>query len=277
MRTAIISNSKFREKISDDLVLRQLLIEYGIESEIISWEEENDYDFYDNYILRSVWGYQDKYNDFKKWLNFMENKKLFNSSKIIRDNIRKNIQFSILDKYNIPHVETLFTSDIGIIDEADSKVIKPIISGSGRNTFVINRDNKERIALIYEQLLQTEDNGIMIQPKMNIDDGEYACVFIDGIYCYSMLRFPGIFGKKQKPVYLDSIPNNVSILANKVADIPEYEDCLYMRVDIIVNEDKAYIMEVELAEPDLMMKYIPNEQVKRSSVNKLVKRLECIR
>jgi uncharacterized protein YkvS len=77
-----------------------------------------------------------------------------------------------------------------------------------------------------------------------------------------MLRFPGIFAKKQRPLVIKVVPKEIMKLAISVSNIPEFKDYLYMRVDIVNNHSKPLIMEVELAEPDLLTKYINNEEIK---------------
>ena len=99
-----------------------------------------------------------------------------------------------------------------------------------------------------------------------IENGEYSIIFINGENTHNMIRYPGIFSKKEKPHLVRDVSPNVLKLANLVRDIPEYSGVLYMRVDI-VGSDNPVIMEVELAEPDLLTKYIDFED----PINKLAK------
>ena len=69
----IVSNDKYINKIQEDLALKKALEEDGCISEIISWENEQiDYSKYDCLVLRSVWGYHNKYREFKKWLTMLK-------------------------------------------------------------------------------------------------------------------------------------------------------------------------------------------------------------
>lgn len=79
----------------------------GYDAEIISWEDSNyKITDYSAIILRSVWGYQNKYSEFKKWL--LKVKELgipmFNNPDIILDNIKKDKQFEILKNNDIPFI-----------------------------------------------------------------------------------------------------------------------------------------------------------------------------
>ncbi len=278
-KIGIVSCNEWQGKIKEDLFLQQALQEQGVEGEIISWEDQDiDYSKYDALILRSVWGYQHKYKEFKEWLLRIkkENIKLFNNPDQILKNIRKNIQFAYLVNNDIPHIPTIIIKreeDLDtLLETVTTGVIKPIISGSGNNTFLVSDPNLDKEHL--KELLQIEDNGLMYQPFIEgIKDGEYACIYISNESSHNMLRFPGIFSEKDKPKYLESIPEEVKRLADRVASLPDYQDALYLRIDIVINNGIPTIMEVELAEPDLLFKYIPDEEIRKDKVTNFAKKL----
>lgn len=283
-KIGIVSCDKWKDKIKEDLLLQKELIKNGIDAEIISWQNNDiDYSEYNCLILRSVWGYQDCYEQFREWLLFVKanNLALFNDVNIILDNIKKDVQFEILKKYNIPYIPTTIIKesiDWNKLNFYGQKfVIKPIISGSGNNTykFDLNEDVDEIIRQKYETILQQADNGLMIQPFVSgINNGEFSCIFIDGINTHNMLRFPGVLGEKKRAQYLTTVPESVLELATKVSNIPEFSGYLYARIDIVLENNKPYIMEVELTEPDLLIKYISDEEIQGQVLNKLVKKVE---
>ena len=283
-KIGIVSCDKWKDKIKEDLLLQKELIKNGIDAEIISWQNnEINYDKYNCLILRSVWGYQDCYEKFKEWLLFVKsnNITIFNDVNIILDNIRKDVQFEILKKYSISYIPTTIIRDSIDWNKLDfygkKIVIKPIISGSGNNTyqFDLKEEIDNGIREKYETILQQSDNGLMIQPFVSgIINGEYSCVFIDGINTHNMLRFPGILGEKRRAEYLTTVPKSVLDLAIQVSKIPEFSGYLYARIDIVLENNKPYIMEVELTEPDLLIKYISDEEIQGQVLNKLVKKIE---
>lgn len=281
-KVAIVSCDKWKNKITEDLLLKQELIKSNISTEIISWEDKAiDYSKFDCLILRSAWGYQDKYLEFKQWLQMIKNKNtlLLNCPDIIINNIQKDKQFNILKKNNIPFINTnfVYTEEdlLKNIDSTPFAVIKPIISGSGENTYLIKQEKLPNLRNILNQLNRVfvqNDNGIMIQPYINgIENGEYACVFIDGINTHNMLRFPGVFSEKKRPIYLSSIPCSVKKMAYDVSKLEEFSGYLYMRVDIVLQDGNPMIMEVELAEPDLLFKYIENDNIRNQGIKLLSK------
>ena len=259
----------------------------GYDAEIISWEDSNcEITDYSAIVLRSVWGYQNKYSEFKNWL--LKIKELgipvFNNPDIILDNIRKDRQFEILKNNDIPFINTEFIYNMddlySCINDNSLSVVKPIISGSGENTFIIDKEKQKstvtlnELERIYSKTLLESDNGIMVQPFIeSIENGEFSCIYIDGKNTHNMLRYPGIFASKKKPVFLPSLPEEVSELSEKVSLLEEYKDYLYMRVDIVLHNNTPLIMEVELAEPDLLFKYIENEKVREDNMSYFSKRL----
>lgn len=283
-KVGIVSCDKWKNKIKEDLLLQKELIKHGIDAEIISWQNSKiNYNEYNCLILRSVWGYQDCYEKFKEWLLFVKaiNLTLFNDVNIIMDNIRKDVQFEILRKYSISYIPTTIIKesiDWNKLDFYGKKfVVKPIISGSGNNTykFDLNEEIDEIIRKKYEIILQQSDNGLMIQPFVSgINNGEYSCIFIDGINTHNILRFPGVLGEKKRAEYLTTVPKSVLNLATQVSNIPEFSGYLYARIDIVLENNRPYIMEVELTEPDLLIKYISDEEIQGQVLNKLVKKVE---
>ena len=164
-----------------------------------------------------------------------------------------------------------------------SYVFKPTISGSGENTYLVTNSNdksipntiqKEDIVKIYNKMLyDNSDCKIMIQPFiLEISNGEYSCIFIDGKLTHTMLRFPNIFHEKRKPYLVDNAPDSIIQLARVVERIKEFNNYLYMRVDMVLVNGKAKIMEVELTDPDLLTKYINDSNVKSNVIKTFAKK-----
>lgn len=164
-------------------------------------------------------------------------------------------------------------------------VVKPTISGSGENTYLTNYQmnnnipnmiSSSDILMTFEPLLKKNlDCGIMFQPYISeINEGEYSCIFIDGELTHTMLRFPAIFHEKKRPYLISDVPKKILKLANKVQNIPEFSNYLYMRVDMVLVDNEAKIMEVELAEPDLLTKYIDDSQKQTEVIKTLAKKIE---
>ena len=292
-KVGIVSCDKWIGKLEEDNNLKNALINLGIDAKIISWQqplEEN----YDLLVLKSVWGYQNFYKEFKNWLLYVKNNNipLVNGVDMVLNNVMKDIQFNILEKNNVDFIDTIFLDqpkllNRNIFEMLDDKsyVFKPTISGSGENTYLVMNSNdksvpntiqKEDIVKIYNKMLDdNSDCKIMIQPFISeINNGEYSCIFIDGELTHTMLRFPNIFHEKRRPYLVDDVPDSIIQLARVVERIKEFNNYLYMRVDMVLVNGKAKIMEVELADPDLLTKYIDDSNVKSNVIKTFAKKIE---
>ena len=108
-KIAIVSCDKWVGKLEEDNNLKTALINEGMDARIISWQQPLD-EKYDLLILKSVWGYQNYYDEFKKWLIYIKNNNisLLNNPDIILNNVMKDIQFGILNNNNIDYIDTIF-------------------------------------------------------------------------------------------------------------------------------------------------------------------------
>lgn len=292
-KVGIVSCDKWIDKLEEDNNLKNALINLGIDAKIISWQQPLE-EKHDLLVLKSVWGYQNYYKEFKNWLLYVKNNNipLANGVDMVLNNIMKNIQFNILEKNNVDFIDTIFIDQSkllnkNIFDMLDDKsyVFKPTISGSGENTYLVTNSNdksipntiqKEDIVKIYNKMLDdNSDCKIMIQPFISeINNGEYSCIFIDGKLTHTMLRFPNIFHEKRRTYLVNDAPDSIIELARVVERIKDFNNYLYMRVDMVLVNGKAKIMEVELADPDLLTKYIDDSNVKSNVINTFAKKIE---
>lgn len=292
-KVGIVSCDKWIDKLEEDNNLKNALINLGIDAKIISWQQPLE-EKYDLLVLKSVWGYQNYYKEFKNWLLYVKNNNipLANGVDMVLNNIMKDIQFNILRKNNVDFIDTIFLDQSellnkNIFDMLDDKsnVFKPTISGSGENTYLVtnfsdksipNTIQKEDIVKVYNKILDdNSDCKIMLQPFISeINKGEYSCIFIDGKLTHTMLRFPNIFHEKRRPYLVNDVPDSIIELAKVVEKIKDFNNYLYMRVDMVLVNDNAKIMEVELADPDLLTKYIDDSNVKSDVIKTFAKKIE---
>ena len=292
-KVGIVSCDKWIDKLEEDNNLKNALINLGIDAKIISWQQPLE-EKHDLLVLKSVWGYQNYYKEFKNWLLYVKNNNipLANGVDMVLNNIMKNIQFNILEKNNVDFIDTIFLDQSKLLNrnifemlDDKSYVFKPTISGSGENTYLVTNSNdksipntiqKEDIVKIYNKMLDdNSDCKIMIQPFISeINNGEYSCIFIDGKLTHTMLRFPNIFHEKRRTYLVNDAPDSIIELARVVERIKDFNNYLYMRVDMVLVNGKAKIMEVELADPDLLTKYIDDSNVKSNVIKTFAKKIE---
>lgn len=270
-KIAIISCDKWVGKVKEDELLKFELNKLFVDVDIISWQDKSvDYSKYDAVVIRSLWGYQDYIEDFIEYLDKLkkDNVKVFNNVDILKDNLNKYEQFKILDKYEIPHIDTFFLKEneidkIGKISkEYKDLVVKPIISGSGNNTFIISDTiNKNNISVNevkgkFDGVLNNINNYLMVQPFVKeINEGEISVVLIDNKVSHIIIRNTSIFNDNGSisVVGLDIMDDKMKSIVDRCTKIKEYNDALYMRVDLVKIADDYKVMELELVEPQLFL------------------------
>ena len=287
-RVAIVSCDKWVGKVKEDELLKFELNKLFVDVDIISWQDKSiDYSKYDALIIRSLWGYQDYIDEFIKYLDYLKKEKItvYNDIQILKDNLNKYEQFKILDKYKIPHIETFFlkSNELDEVGKINKKykdlVLKPIISGSGNNTFIISdtiKKNNIKVTEVkgkFNGVLNDINNYLMVQPFVKeIDDGEISVVLINNEISHIVVRNTSVFNDKGSIMVLDldSMNDKMKSIVDRCSNIKEYKDALYMRVDLVKIDDDYKVMELELVEPQLFLGF-------RKTKKELVKFAKAIR
>lgn len=261
----IVSSSKYKNKIKEDLILQKYLLKEGYHTKTISFED--DYQESDLNIIRSVWGY---HHDVERFLKFINNNKTINNKDLIINNIDKKKQYQILKENDITTIDTIFLDNIKEYKyNSDKIVIKPVISASGDNTFIINNVNDlENVKNL---------NNIMIQPFIDgVNDGEISVIVIDKRIKYGIKRFPGVFTKYKKEEYIsiNNLDKDIIDTVNNIILIKEYKEAVFMRIDFIFDNNCYKVMEVELVDPNLFIETINDSKLKDEVYKSFVKAIK---
>ena len=286
-KIAILVSSNWRNKVSDDLLLELALLNNDIYPTLVAYDKPHNYLKYKLVVIRSIWGYEKQIDYFLDLLNnFKKNNiPVLNDIDIVFNNFNKENQINILNKYNIPTIKTTIipknTQDIKSTIEILSNeelVIKPSISASGNNTYLISNNSKRNNVISLNDLnnLYQEINkktSLIVQPFIKeIDNGEISLIYINGSYSHAILRFPNIFNNNSSIKYIpkEDLDDEILKIANKVINIKEYQGNLYERIDFVKIDKKYYIMEIELIEPDLFIRRIDDKNVQTNVINQFV-------
>lgn len=279
MKIYIASSENHVGKIQEDIYLRDAYKNKGFSCEISTLKNIIKISKpFDVVILKSIWGYHLNYKEFLKQISVLKNNniKLINDYDFIFWNIDKCKYLSEVTFINtVPTILLRFKNAKNEIEirnillqanealSADILIIKPCISESGYLTLKYNKtkDNKDIIAL----LQKNKQLNFIAQPfRPGILTGELSIIMIDGIPMYGIKRFPGIFTEKKSSEYLDrkkisrQITDQVKLLSsffiNKFKSLPKI-----CRMDFVVNELDYELMEIELIDPDLFFRFIPEK------------------
>lgn len=286
---AIVSCDKWKNKSLEDLYLKHSLNKQNCKVDIISWEDKTiDYSKYDLIIIRSIWGFQENKTKFENWLNMLETQKIkvLNPINVIKNNYDKEIQFNILNKYNIETIKTFFLPinkniksrilDLKANNDLENNliVLKPTISEGSKDVYLVgdNRYEFNNIIDINEVYNKYKNNKskLMVQPFMKeIFDGEYSICCINNKVTHGIIKYKNAFTKTNMIKYIpaDKIDHKIIEIVNNILNIKEYKDNLFLRIDFVKQKKKFLVMEVELLDPNLFLEFIADRKKRKEILN----------
>lgn len=275
-RIGLVSCDKFYRKKKEDLLIQFYLIKNNINAEIISWQNNNiNYQKFDGLIIRSIWGIDECPTEFIDWLNKLDNNiAIFNDIDVLKKNFDKEIQFKILKDNRLQTIPTIFTNVKDFQKEINNMVkknieefvVKPTFSESGHNTY---RFKFDELKYVYKKISNLKSR-IMIQPFIKEAlDGEYNICCIGKNITHIVWRTSGVFNNKNIVRYIpkENIEKKLYEIADRVINLDEYCNNLYTRIDIIKQEEKYMIMEIEALDPNLFIDFIVNRKKQKEVLN----------
>lgn len=289
---ALLTSRKWIHRTTSNRFLIAKMEKAGIMGSEVCWDEgeQKQWEYFDCVLICNTWGYEENWKKYLAVLQEIERKTLLcNPYTVVRDNIYKEYQFMSLKRLGIPFIESAFISEskfggnenvLLLSDIADlvayirelldcnKFVVKPNISASGKNTFVfgntetcLNGMKSQAELLDYCHRVFKKGLIVMAQPYVSgIKNGEYALIYLNQRFSHAILRYPGIFYPHQPARLLDEVPENIMELAECVVKKMTGDNCLYMRIDIVLDKGVAKIMEIECNEPELYFYCLDQKQ-----------------
>jgi len=284
MKLAILTSVEMPEMLPYDMEVIKTLNDRGVDTAVFVWDEliNNDPEKLRNYdavLIRTIWDYFIKYDEFLKLLSFLDASKLpvFNPVEILRWNMNKKYLAELQDE-GFDIIPTVFNlnNEYDSFEKALSlgwkkMVLKPVISGNSYHTFVVDANEKDK----FEQLLKKyyQNRPFMLQEFIpEISNGEISTITFSNDYSYSVTKIPsegeyrvqfdygGIYHFGDVDPVIKTICDQIAKrFANKL---------LYQRVDGVWRDGKFLIMEVELIEPDIYLNL--SEDAKNNWVESLL-------
>lgn len=292
MNVYIASSKKHAGKIAEDLYLRDALIARGVSAEIMPFIKiaviAKPFDLV---IIKSIWGYHKDHQRFLKQINTLKKRKvtLMNDYQFVLWNVDKYKYLREITPLGIvPTVPLrikkgrkpaeLHKALSGACDVLGTRtiVVKPRISESGHLTSIYNESERANVP---SAIGEDRQGGFIAQPyRRSIAHGELSIVMLGGMVLYGIRRFPGILSVKKGAVYVRSgaIP---SLAKKKAMSLKGFFRKRFQtmpdicRVDLLKNGRRYEILEVELIDPDLYFRKIP-EKMKERAVGVLDRRIK---
>lgn len=269
IKIRIVSSKKWAYKVSEDILILNELRKRGIETKIVPYEDL-EVEKEAIYLIKSIWGYQDNPKEFRIFLNRLELKKaiVINNLKIIQNNINKEEQYKLFLNYDIPHINSAFIAkDKDFLANVKKclkqnftgkiVVVKPSISASGNNTYILNGTNERSIELKDLETKFTflnKKNKLIIQDFIpEVKDGEVSVICLNGKISYAVRRYPSVFTKENNIELIDSIDEKIKEITQSILNIKELKNAFYARIDFIKNDNSYIVMELEYTDPQLFL------------------------
>jgi glutathione synthase/RimK-type ligase-like ATP-grasp enzyme len=254
----------------DQLVLNELSGR-GYRIQRLSWDDPKmDWSTTRYVVFRTTWDYFDRFGEFKEWLDSVRSKtRLINSEELILWNLDKHYLGELEKKgVNIPptcFIEKGDTRSLSKIVEQcgwSKAILKPVISGAARHTYIVDQQSVEELGKIFCELISEE--AMMLQEFQHniVSDGELSLMLFNGNYSHAVLkkakegdfRVQDDFGGT---VHAHSATEEeIAFAVNCVAQCPELP--VYARVDLFRDNQKNLALgELEMIEPELWFRRNP--------------------
>ncbi|MCJ8278086.1 MAG: hypothetical protein HRT44_06250 [Bdellovibrionales bacterium] len=264
MNIALLTCSNLDEFVNEEHHLEKALKDKGWDYDWIVWTESApDWSFYDAVVIRTTWDYIQHKPKFLEYLKSIEDSgaKLFNGSDIVNWNSDKKY-LKELEGKGVRIVPTRWGVDFSLdefnelyqVFENNKMVIKPNVGAGAFKTFLIDQGDNSKIE---EALSELKGIEVMIQPYLTgvASEGEFSMHYFSGVHSHTILKTPkdGDFRSQEEfGSYVRRIDPEESLFEFADQVLKEInEKLLYARVDIVRENGKFHLIELELIEPCL--------------------------
>lgn len=243
----------------------------GVSADVVSWDEDRDWGAYELVVVRTPWDYFDRVTQFLDWAARVEREtSLVNPADVLRWNSHKGYLAEFTAK-SVPTVPTRLVPgpSTDVADQIrevpwEEIVVKPAVDGGARHAWRGLRDDPS-LSRVAERL--TEHGDVVVQPFVPaIVDGERSLVFLGGRFSHAVRKVPKA-GDYRSQRHLggrevDHEPDSAELQVALAAMAAAPGRLTYARVDLVDWEGAPVLIELEVIEPDLFLRDVP-ERVDR--------------
>jgi len=254
----------------------------GFDVEAPRWDDDSvDWASFDLVLVRSTWNYAARRDQFVAWAKAVStHSRLLNPADVIEDNTDK-VYLERLIAAGVPVIPTQVLHPGQDIDwtrepwaSAAVIVVKPTV---GAGAIGASRNDSRDAAAAAVRAHHAAGNTVLVQPYLNAVDtaGEVAIIVIDGEISHAIKKVPALtVGGHGDPAAAVPITDDLrDVVAQVSAHVPEWDDLLYARVDVVPDGAGGYVlMELELTEPALFFTH--DEGSTQRFVDAVVRRLQ---
>jgi glutathione synthase/RimK-type ligase-like ATP-grasp enzyme len=239
MRIGVATSEDFPGLDPDDAPLLEALGE-GAEPAI--WSDPRvDWGAFDLILIRSVWDYFVRYEEFRAWLDRMDGLPVWNPVDTVRWNSEKYYLRELADA-GVATIPTAWEGEV----PWDDAIVKPTVAGGS-------------LGLRRAKRGEPIGAGEMAQPFLpEITHGELSLVFFDGELSHAIRKTPAEGDIRVQPehggIVTAAAPTEEEVgIAKRVLEAAG-RDLLYARVDLVGD---GLLIELEAIEPRFFFSYAP--------------------
>ena len=268
---AVVSSAGLCDLNEDDRLLAAALRRRGVVAEALPWRDGGvDWRCVGTAVLRSTWDYTDRLDAFLAWVDGLApHTRVVNPPDVIHWNTDKRYLAELEEKgFGVVPTRWLDAgTDAHLADVLTDAgwgraVIKPVVSATARNTYLVDAGALDGHAQEFRTLLAARD--MMVQPYLErvVTDGEFSLMFIDREYSHTVVKRPKRGDFRVQEHHGGSLESCEP--GERARDAAEgilaacEGDLSYARVDLIPDSDGSpLLIELELVEPELFLRCEP--------------------
>jgi hypothetical protein len=277
----------------DDAPLVAALRHAGVVPRWTVWDDPSvDWAGFDLTLIRSTWDYTFRHAQFVDWAGRVP--RLVNDAAVVRWNSDKRYLLDLAG-LGVPIVPTVLAEpgEPVALPERGQFVVKPSVGAGSRGAARFDADDRgspsqSAGARDHAALLQAAGLAVLVQPYLEGVDsrGETGLLFFGGQYSHAIRKAsmlpPGAahrLGPRQAPGVFE--PDRITARRASPAEISTAHQVLdaahrhlrdalgvqtpplYARVDLLPGPHGPVLIELELIEPSLFLRYAPPESIRR--------------
>jgi len=258
--------------LEEDRILSEALCAVGCEVSRVDWANPQvDWRCFDAVVIRQTWDYFDRLSEFLGWLDRIDScTRVVNPVEVIRWNCDKRYLVD-LAAAGVPTVPTIVIdrqahvralADLLDRNEFDEAVIKPAVSGAGRETYRVMHSEADRHEVAWQRLVSAE--SMLLQPFMPaiVERGEVSLIVIDDQVTHAVRKIAAAGEFRVQDDHGGTVhphaplPRETAVAKAALAAVPG--PVSYARVDLVEGDNGPLVMELELIEPELFFRRYPD-------------------
>lgn len=260
-----------RNVLDEDGAVVSALAAQGLSVTRLAWDDPDmDWSQTRSVLFRTTWDYFDRWPEFSAWLDRIRPlTRLINPEPLITWNLDKRylieldgLGVSVVPTRFIPRADPATLAERLAAEGWTEAVVKPAISGAGRDTFRAPVPVSDADEARYRALLESED--MLLQPFLPsiLTDGEVSLIVIDGAVTHAVRKVAAAGEFRVQDDHGGRVlahtpgPDEVAVAEAAIAACSPAP--VYARVDLVrLPGGPPAIMELELVEPELFFRFAP--------------------